>query len=221
VALNKGNALSAEERNQLAAQVHKYTGLSTEYLLAANFRVSENMFVHELLKSRGLTLGRLDARFPGPTPDPLAKYTSYDPQSSSIGPAYVAAFQDYYHGELGFGEGKTYRTSNYDIGGKWKWTHRIAGNGDEQPIVNSGVDLAQALVEDPNLKVLVMNGYYDLATPFSATEFVMQHLNVPQSLASHIQMQYYEAGHMMYVHEPSMRKMKGDLDAFVSSTSRH
>jgi carboxypeptidase C (cathepsin A) len=216
VALNKGASLSADERNQIAAQLHKYTGLSVEYLRAANFKVSENAFVHELLKSRGQTLGRLDARFAGPTQDLLAKETGYDPQASSIGPAYVAAFQDYYHGELRFGDGKTYRTSNYDIGGKWKWAHRIAGNGAEQPMVNSGVDLAQALVEDPNLRVLVMNGYFDLATPFSATEYVMSHLDVPQSLNSHIQMKYYEAGHMMYVHEPSRLQQSADLAAFVA-----
>lgn len=218
VALNKGGTLTPDERNQLAAQLHKYTGLSTEYLLAANFRVSEVAFVHELLKARGQTLGRLDARFAGPTQDLLAKYTDYDPQSSAIAPAFVAAFQDYYHGELNFGQGKTYRTTNYEIGSKWKWPHKIAGTGDEQPIVNSGVDLAQALVQDPDLRVLVLNGYFDLATPFSATEYVMSHLNVPQQLLSHIEMKYYEAGHMMYVHEPSIRKMKTDLDAFVDST---
>ena len=163
VALNKGGALTPDERSQLAEQLHKYTGLATEYLLAADFRVSEIAFVHELLKSRGLTLGRLDARFAGPTQDPLAKYTDYDPQASSISAAFVAAFQDYYHGELNAGQGKTYRTGNDEVGNHWKWPHKIAGTGDEQPIVNSGVDLSQALVQDPNLRVLVLNGYYDLA----------------------------------------------------------
>jgi carboxypeptidase C (cathepsin A) len=218
VALNKGGALTTDERNQLAAQLHKYTGLSAEYLLAANFRVAEVAFVQELLRSRGLTLGRLDARFAGPTQDLLAKYTDYDPQSAAISPAFVAAFQDYYHGELNFGRGKTYRTSNGEVGNKWKWTHKIDGGDGEQPMVNSGVDLAAALVHDANLRVLVLNGYYDLATPFSATEYMMAHLNIPQSLRAHIEMKYYPAGHMMYVHEPSMRKVKADMDTFIDST---
>ena len=94
------------------------------------------------------------------------------------------------------------------------------GADSEQPIVNSGVDLAQALVQDANLHVLVLNGYYDLATPFSATEYVMTHLGVPQSASSRIQMKYYEAGHMMYVNPPSLKKMKGDLDTFIDSTAR-
>ncbi len=87
-------------------------------------------------------------------------------------------------------------------------------------MVNSGVDLAEALVKDANLRVLVLNGYYDLATPFSATEYVMAHLGLPPGLGARIEMKYYEAGHMMYVHPPSMATMKRDLDAFIDSTAR-
>jgi carboxypeptidase C (cathepsin A) len=217
-ALLKGDALSEDERDAVAQKMHEYIGLPVEYLKAANLRVSENEFAHELLKARRLTVGRLDGRFVGPTSDLLAKETDYDPQSSAISAAYAAAFLDYYHGELRFGQGETYRTTNFGIGEKWKWTHRTAQG--EQPIVNSGVDLADALIKDPNLRVLVLNGYYDLATPFSATEFVMMHLGVPREVGAHVQMRYYEAGHMMYVHPPSLAKMKRDLDAFISSTAR-
>src|SRR5215472_12877134 len=203
-ALLKGDALPDAERDAVAEQVHQYTGLPVEYLKAANLRVSENEFAHELLKARRLTIGRLDGRFTGPTSDLLAKETDYDPQASAISAAYAAAFLDYYHGELKFGQGETYRTTNYDIGSKWKWTHHTE-QGD-QPIVNSGVDLADALVKDPNLRVLVLNGYYDLATPFFATEYVMMHLGVPRDVAAHVQMRYYEAGHMMYVHPASIAK---------------
>jgi carboxypeptidase C (cathepsin A) len=217
-ALLKGDALSEDERDAVAQKMHEYIGLPVEYLKAANLRVSENEFAHELLKARRLTVGRLDGRFVGPTSDLLAKETDYDPQSSAISAAYAAAFLDYYHGELRFGQGETYRTTNFGIGEKWKWTHRTAQG--EQPIVNSGVDLADALIKDPNLRVLVLNGYYDLATPFSATEYVMMHLGVPTEVGAHVQMKYYEAGHMMYVHPPSLAKMKRDLDAFIDSTAR-
>jgi carboxypeptidase C (cathepsin A) len=217
-ALLKGDTLSDAELEAVAQKAHEYTGLSVEYLKAANLRVSEIAFAHELLRARRLTIGRLDARFTGPTPDPLAKETDYDPEFSAISAAYAAAFLDYYHGELKFGQGSTYRTTNFAIGDKWKWVHNT-GRG-EQPLVNSGVDLAEALFKDPNLRVLVVNGYYDLATPFSATEYVMTHLGVTRDLAARIQMKYYEAGHMMYVHPPSIARMKRDLDAFISSTAR-
>jgi len=217
-ALLKGDALPDEERDAVAQKVHDYIGLPVEYLKEARLRVSENEFAHELLKARHLTVGRLDGRFTGPTSDLLAKETDYDPQSSAISAAYAAAFLDYYHGELRFGQGETYRTTNYSIGERWKWTHRTEKG--EQPIVNSGVDLADALIKDPNLRVLVLNGYYDLATPFSGTEYVMTHLGLPPAIGAHVQLKYYEAGHMMYVHPPSLAKMKRDLAGFIESTAR-
>ena len=217
-ALLKGDALPDEERDAIAEQVHKYTGLSTDYVKAANLRISEIAFVHELLKAQRKTIGRLDGRYAGPTQDPLQKYADYDPQAAAISAAYTAAFQDYYHADLKFGQGRSYRATNFSIGEQWKWTHKPIDAPGEQPIVNSGVDLAHAMVQDANLKVLVLNGYYDLATPFSATEYMMSHLGLPPGTSSRIQMKYYEAGHMMYVNLPSLRKMKGDLDAFIDST---
>jgi carboxypeptidase C (cathepsin A) len=217
-ALLKGDALPDAEREAVAQKVHEYTGLSVDYLKDANLRVSENAFTHELLKSQHKTVGRLDGRFTGQTPDLLAKDTDYDPQSAAISAAYAATFLDYYHGELKFGAGSTYRTTNFTIGDKWKWTHHTS-QGD-QPIVNTGVDLSEALMKDATLKVLVLNGYYDLATPFSATEFVMSHLGVPPSVGARIQMKYYQAGHMMYVNPASIAKMKQDIDGFIDSTYR-
>ena len=216
-ALMQGDALPPAERDAVAQKLHDYTGLPVEYLKAANLRVSENAFCHELLSAQRKTVGRLDGRFVGPTWDPLEKSTDYDPQSAAISAAYAATFLDYYHGELKFGKGATYHTTNFDIGNKWRWAHKT-GRGD-QPVVNTGVDLAEALIKDANLKVLVLNGYYDLATPFSATEYVMSHLGVPPAVGARVSMKYYEAGHMMYVHPPSIAKMKRDLDAFIDATS--
>jgi carboxypeptidase C (cathepsin A) len=218
-ALEKGDAISDAELDAVAAQLHAYTGLPVQYLKDANLRVSEIAFSHELLRSQRKTIGRLDARFVGPTLDPLQKYAEYDPQSAAISAAYTGAFLDYYHGDLKASAGDTYHEVNYPIGDKWKWPHKPIGANSEQPIVNSDVDLADDLIQDANLRVLVLAGYYDLATPFSATEYVMAHLGVPRELSAHIQIKYYEAGHMIYVHPPSLRKMKGDLDAFIDSTS--
>ena len=217
-ALSKGDTLGDEELEAVAQKVHDYTGLSVDYLKSARLRVSENAYAHELLKAQGKTVGRLDGRFVGPTWDLREKDADYDPQSAAISAAYAATFLDYYHGELKFGQGATYRTTNLSIGDKWRWTHKTA-KGD-QPVVNTGVDLAEALIKDQNLKVLVLNGYYDLATPFSATEYVMNHLGVPREVGAHVTMKYYEAGHMMYVHPPSLAKMKRDLDAFIDATAR-
>ena len=119
---------------------------------------------------------------------------------------------------MNFGAGKTSLTSNFGIGDKWKWEHHTV-DGRLQMAVNTGYDLARALIEDPHLKVLILNGYFDLATPFSATEYMVDHLGVGADVHARISMKYYEAGHMMYIHPPSLVRMKADVDAFIVETS--
>jgi carboxypeptidase C (cathepsin A) len=215
-ALMKGDAISDAEKDAVAKQLSAYTGLSVEYLKAANLRVNENMFNHELLKGSRRTVARLDARFTGVTMDPLVKDAEYDPQSTAISAAYAGAFNDWWRNGLKFGAGRNYRPMNGEIYGKWKWEHRT--DDGMQPFVNTGVDLAKAMVANPGLRVLVLNGVYDLATPFSATEYMMDHLGLPPGFRDHVQMKYYDAGHMMYVNPDALAQMKRDLDAFFAAT---
>ena len=220
-ALTKGDTLTDEERDQLAARLHEYTGLSPEYLKAARFRVSEAMFAKQLLAAQELTVGRLDGRFKGPTIDPLAKEMHYDPQSTGIAPAFVAAFLDYYYRDLNAPRERTYRPTHFELWRQWKWEHRPPVGQFPQPLVNTTPDLGHAMTLNPGLRALILNGYYDLATPFFATEYVVAHLGLPASLRDHVQMKYYEAGHMMYVHTPSLHQMKADLAEFIDASSRH
>jgi carboxypeptidase C (cathepsin A) len=217
-ALLKGNALSAAERDAVAEQVHQYTGLSTEYVKAANFRISEFAFAQELLKSQGRVIARLDARFSGSTQDAREKDAAYDPSLAYLSPPFMAAFQDYYHHDLGFGADQTYQLSSPLAGNDWHLEHKPIGADQQQTLVNSTVDLAQTMVQDPNLKVLVLQGYFDLGSPFATSEYMMSHLQIPRDAVTRIQMKYYESGHMIYVHLPSLRRLKQDLDEFLDST---
>jgi len=215
--LAKGNGLSEAELDAAAEDIHNYTGLSAAYLKAAHLRVSESAFNQELLRSERRTISRLDARYTGDTQDPLQKTADYDPMLSQLGAVYTSAFQDYLRGELNIQRPQEYRTSAYlFIGDKWDYSHRVMGLvGEKQPMVNAGVDLAQTLVQDPSLRVMSLNGYFDVGSPFSASEYMISQMRIPPSAVSRIQMKYYEAGHMMYLHMPSLRQLKRDLDAFV------
>jgi carboxypeptidase C (cathepsin A) len=219
-ALMKGDALTEQERDLLAARLHELTGLSPQYLKAARFRVSESMFAQQLLATKELTVGRLDARFTGPTIDPLAKEMHYDPQLTAIAPAFVAAFLDYYYRELNASRERTFKPANFEIGRRWKWEHKAPVGEFPQPIVNTTLDLGHAMTLNPALRTLILNGYFDLATPILATEYTVAHLDLPASLRDHVQMKYYEAGHMMYLHPASLHQMKSDLAAFIDGASR-
>lgn len=216
-ALTKGDLLSDSERRAVANKIHDYTGLPTDYLIAAHLRVTQSQFRQQLLKDRGQTVGRLDARFVGSVSDLLAKDADYDPDSEAMSAAYAGGFLDYYHGELNFSHDETYQPFNDSVGEHWKWGHRTARG--MQPFVNTGVDLRDALVKDSNLRVLVMSGYFDLGTPFSAIEYEIAHLGLPDEVRNRIHLEYYESGHMIYVNLPSLAKMKRDLAQFIHSTS--
>ncbi len=215
-ALSKGDTLSDAERDAVAEKMHEYTGLSVEYLKLANLRVREAQFTQELMRQKHLTVGRLDARFLGFNVDNLAEGAAEDPQSNAISAAFSAAFLNYLHGELKFGMGKTYNFSA-DVFPAWDFKHAPPGFPFPLPIANTALDLAHALAYNPNLQVLVLNGYYDLATPFFGTEFTFDHLGLEKELRGHVHMKYYEAGHMMYIHEPSLQQFKSDIAAFFDS----
>jgi carboxypeptidase C (cathepsin A) len=220
-ALLKGDTLSDADRRAVAEKLHQYTGLSVEYIERANLRVSEGEFTQELLRQHGETVGRLDSRFLGVSLDRLAKEADYDPQEAAIAAAFTAAFLNYYNEELKFGQGKSYEIESGEVWKYWDWKHKPPGAPFPVPgFPNTGLDLAHAMTVNPNLKVLLLNGTYDLATPFFATEYMVSHLGLEKKLQSNIQMKYYPAGHMMYVQEQSLKAFKADVAAFIDATDR-
>lgn len=213
-----GDNLSDAARREVLAGLSRYTGLSEEYWDRANLRIDEGQFTQQLLRERGITVGRVDSRFSGPSLDALSESAPYDPFTTAIAPSYLAAFMDYYRSDLNVEHNEQYVVS----GGffmKWDWSHKQPDlNGFELPFPNTAVDLEYAMKQNPAMHVLVMQGYFDLATPLFATEYVMDHMHLKPKLRDNIEFAYYESGHMMYVHEASLAKFKEDLAAFVRST---
>jgi len=194
------------------ARLSQYTGLSEDYLQKANLRVNATQFRAELQRTQGMVTSRLDARFDGFTNELLAEGAGYDPQSTAITGAYTAAINRYLRDELGFETSETYRTGGGARG--WNW-NRGGGGGGWLSATYVASDLEQAMIRNPNLKVQVENGYYDLATPFFAMEWTTDHMNLPDELRGNIKHNYYEAGHMMYVHEEELMNLKRNIAAFV------
>ncbi|MDE2295810.1 MAG: peptidase S10 [Gammaproteobacteria bacterium] len=218
-ALDAGNALGADRKAAIAQQLHAFTGLPVATIERADLRINGGEFEKNLL-GPDTTTGRLDARFTGPTLDPMSQEAGYDPQSSAIASAYVAAFNDYVRTRLKFGIGMTYKPE-IDLWKTWDYGHRPPGAPAKLPgPTNVMPDLAAAMQQDPNLKVQLNGGYYDLATPFFAAMFEMQHLPMEASLEKNIEMHFYPSGHMVYVNEPALKALHANVAAFIERNSR-
>jgi carboxypeptidase C (cathepsin A) len=219
LALMKGSKLSKAEKEKVANELASLTGLSAAYILRADLRVKQGEFCQELLREEHLTTGRLDSRYKGINADLLSQSAGYDPQSAALSPIYISAFMNYYYGELKVSKGLTYRISAGSLPGfKWDWKHNTSGFGDAAT-PNTAIDLADAMTKNPNLKVLVLNGYYDLATPFYGTEYTFDHMGLEDKILANVKMKYYESGHMVYVHPASATAFKKDVTDFIKENS--
>ena len=219
-ALLKGDQLSIQEKNSIASKLAMYSGLSADFWLKADLRVTNGEYFQELLRDEGETVGRLDSRFTGVNEDLLGQFAQTDPQSDAISAPYIAAFKNYLYEDLGVRKDLSYvTTAGQREGFKWDWKHQGNISWNAQVAVSTLPDMTSAMNRNPNLKILILNGYYDLATVFYGVEHSINHMGLKPELKQNIIMKYYEAGHMMYTHPPSMEQFKADVDAFIEQTS--
>jgi carboxypeptidase C (cathepsin A) len=211
-ALLKGNSLTKEERAKIVKQVSYFTGLSEQFIERSNVRINDQHYFKELLRERGLTIGRLDSRLIGRDRLGVTERAEYDPLLTNIMGPYTAAFYDYIRRELKFESDLPYEILS---GFVHPWSYKEFENA----YVNVAETLRAAMTYNPYLKVYVANGYYDLGTPYFATEYTFNHLGLDESLRGNVSMGYYEAGHMMYIHIPSLKQMKKDLSEFIRKSS--
>jgi len=206
----RGSSLPTRERLRIAAELARFTGLSIDYILRSDLRIEIFRFTKELLRDKNRTAGRLDTRFTGIDRDSAGENFEFDPSMAAITGPYTATLYDYVRGELNFESDLPYEILNGKV---WPWSY--AQN--ENTYVNVAETLRKAMSNNPYLKVHVANGYYDLATPYFATRYTFDHLGLDASLQDNISMSYYPAGHMMYIHMPSLAALKNNLVEFIHS----
>ena len=208
VALMQGSNISDRRKQTIIKKLAMYTGLSTDYIEKTDLRIKINRFCKELLRDEGKTVGRFDSRFTGIDRDSAGENYEYDPSSAVIQGAYTATLNDYVRGDLEFESDLPYEI----ISGRvhpWDYTSH------QNEYVNVADTLRKAMTTNPALKVYVANGYFDLATPFLASEYTFSHLGLDKSLQNNITMSYYKAGHMMYIDMDELKKMKADMDSYL------
>jgi carboxypeptidase C (cathepsin A) len=212
-ALFRGSALTAAERTAIATRVARYTGVSAAYVERTNLRLEIGRYTKELLREQRRTVGRLDSRFTGIDRDAAGERPAYDPAMAQIMGPYTATLNDYVRGELQYESDLPYEILSWKANESWKF------NEHENRFVEVAETLRQTMTANPFLKVFVASGYFDLATPYSATDHTFRHLGLDPSLEANVTVAYYEAGHMMYIHRPSLEKLKADLAAFIAAAS--
>ena len=218
LALQSGANLDAKSRNAIAAKLHDYTGLPVSYILKANLRIDGGEFSQNLQDANDMTTGRLDTRFSGPTMDPLSKEADYDPQSAAISSAYVSAFNAYVRSDLKYGQNKVYHPE-INVFKFWSFKHKQPGQSFSfGGTPNVMPDLATAMKYNPDLKIMLNGGYFDLATPYYQGWYEMHHLPIPAKLQDNISYAYYQSGHMVYAHEESLKQIHDNVAAFIRKT---
>lgn len=207
VALMKGDQLGENENQTIGNQLAAYTGLDPEYVLGTNLRINIFHFCKQLLRDDKRSVGRLDSRFKGMEALTVTERPEFDPSMIAITPPYSAAFNHYVRSELGIKTDLPYETLNFKVNKKWEW--------EKGELPATGEALRGAMAKNPYMRVFVGQGYYDLATPLSATEYMISHMNIDPAIRSNIEMTTYEAGHMFYLDVDSLIAFKTDIDKFL------
>jgi len=212
-AMMRIDSLSAADRDALADKFASFTGLSRQYVINNNFRVELGEFMKELLRDRRRTVGRLDSRFLGIDRDAAGEATDSDASMNSIRPPYTAAFNDYVRRDLGFKSDVEYYILGGGITAPWNFnvTNQYA---------DTSIALKDAMAKNPYMKIMISQGYYDMATPFYAAEYTVSAMNLEPELRKNISFNYYEAGHMMYIERNALKKLHDDASAFIASSVR-
>lgn len=208
LALMQGSRLPPEQRDEIAGQLAHYSGLSKAYVLKCDLRPSQFRYFKELLRERGRVVGRLDSRFLGQDHDDAGEHPETDPMMSAVLGSYATGINRLLRDELKYESDAPY-VVHAPIWDKWTWKDFA------NKYVNVGASLRKAMQANPHMRVYVASGYYDLGTPHAAGDYTLSHLGLREDAQRRIAVSYFEAGHMMYVHQPSLVRMAAELRAFV------
>ncbi len=217
-ALNQGDSLPKAQMQAIAQRMHALTGLPVAYIERAKLRVTPSEFRKELMLPERMSVGRYDARYAGYDVNLIAATPGFDPSDQFVSPGFTAAFHWYIRNVLKWHSDRPYKVMNDKVIYAWDWKHGSMFGSMKYPLPYVAGDLGAALRKNPYLRVLSANGYFDLATPFHATEYDLDHMLLEPKLRSHVEFAYYDSGHMIYLNPTALKAYKKALAKFYAST---
>jgi len=210
-ALFAGDTLPEDAYDAVLTDLARFTGLEDARLRRLHLRPTIWDFTINLLRDEDKVVGRFDGRYTGFMRDLDAPAMAYDPSGEAIFSAYASTFHDYVRGELGFETDRPYEILTRAVR-PWDW-------GEGNNYINVATTLADLLVAQPFLRVHIDSGYYDLATPYWAMDYTIDHFRLPEAVRARVSVAYYTAGHMMYLNLPDLVKQKAELTAFIEAAT--
>ena len=213
LALQQGSRLEADRFDEIAEQLARYTSLDIDFIRKSDLRIEKFHFMKELLREKGYTVGRLDSRYQGVDRFDVGVMLEHDPSLDVWMGPYTATFNDYVRRDLAYESDLVYEVLNPKVYPAWNYENF------QNAYVDVSETLRDAMTKNPGMRVYIASGYYDLATPYFATEHTIAHLGIEPMLHDNIDVSYFEAGHMMYVHKPSIEKLGSELRTFVESAT--
>jgi carboxypeptidase C (cathepsin A) len=213
LALQQGDALPAAQREAVAARLARYTGLSKQYIMRCNLRVDLSHFDTELLRDEEKTVGRLDGRFTGTNAEATEQRPDFDPSEAGIRPPYTSVFGNYVKQELNYQSDLTYYVLG---GGVGRWDYGVTG---WSGFADTSQALRHAFAKNSYMRVYIAEGLYDAATPYFAVDYTFDHMGLTPSAHKNVTRDRFAAGHMVYIDDASMRKLRSDVDAFYDGTT--
>src|SRR5947209_4731615 len=215
-ALEKGQTISKEEEDSVARQMSELTGLSPRFIENADLRVGLSQFRKELLRDQRQTVGRYDSRYTGVDPDASGDAPDFDASEVSISGGFIGTLQGYLANDLGYRTDMPYLPSASETEGfKWDFKHKAPGVRFTLNDPDTALDLAAAMRTNPYLKVLSLNGLYDMATPFFGTEYDLNHMMLEPAQQKNLEFRYYPSGHMVYLNPDALHQMRLDVQNFI------
>ena len=205
-ALSLGDRIPDDLRSDVLDGLVKYTGLSRDYLDLANLRIEIMAFCKELLRSDRETVGRIDSRYKGKDKSGVSQTPDYDPSLNVIWPPFTTTLNQYFREELGYENDAEYHILR---GLEWDWGSAKDGHADTSAL------LREAMAKNPYMRVYVASGYFDLATPYYATIYTLNHMGLDPSAHARLTLEEFPVGHMVYVEKNALAKLQTDVATFI------
>ncbi|MDE1150654.1 MAG: hypothetical protein PW843_29235 [Azospirillaceae bacterium] len=214
LALLKGGALPAAERDTVAARLSDLIGLPAKTIADANLRIGSQAFLEKLLADQGVVVGRLDSRVTAPVPKdaPADRPAAAKDPSLGLGRSNIitsAVATDYFKHELNVPVDRDYVSLTLDVNFAFSY---LSDKREGQFYVNAAPNIAPVMKAQARTRLLLVGGYYDMAVPLLAARYAIDRAGIP---LDRVTTAAFDAGHSPFEGDAGQVRMQEMMHGFL------